>query len=233
MIVILVTSAGALIFFHLELLPEGYLISIILFLLAAHTLQEAVRGEEIRQDIKAFTKAISVPKIELELIKPAELIDRTAKFALKNRGEDWWFNTCANMFRSHELFDALLRPSIENQKTTKVAFIMRPSMKAIWEEYVQPQIETCRGKEKVQTPIWVEIDESISFRMIDLSADQERKEALLTFWGEPFMMEHTTSSHRAHMPRYVLLIKHHSELIHRLKDIFVKHKLQHSVGSPI
>ncbi len=231
-VVILVSSAGAIVLYHLGILPEAFVVSFILFILAAHTVQEVVRGEEIRRDIKAISGAISIPKSEIELIKPSELRQRAAEFALRNKGEEWWFNTCANMFRSKELFDLLLRTSIENQKTTKIAFIMRPSMREIWEREIQPMIDKCRGKEKVQPPIWVEIEEGISFRMIDVDSGKTGKEALLTFWGEPFMMEHASAERKAHMPRYVLHVKHDSELLHRLKDIFINHRLKDTAGLP-
>lgn len=229
-IVILVSSAGAIILYHLGILPEEFVVSFILFILAAHTVQEVVRGEEIRKDVKAVSRAIAIPKSEIDLIKPSELLQRTAEFALRNKGEEWWFNTCASMFRSKELFNSLLRASIENQKTTKITFIMRPSMKEIWEQQVQPMIDECRGKEKVQPPIWTDIEEGISFRMIDVDSGKMGKEALLTFWGEPFMMEHVAEERMAHMPRYVLHVKHDSELLHRLKDIFMKHRLKRAAG---
>jgi hypothetical protein len=43
-------------------------ISILLVLLALHTLQEALRGEEIKEDIKTIAKNIQVSAPEVELI---------------------------------------------------------------------------------------------------------------------------------------------------------------------
>lgn len=223
---ILVASIGAIVLHHLHILPESHVISLILFLLAIHALQEVTRGEEIRGDIKLISQNVAVPDPEIEIIKPADLLLYTEKFALKNLGEDWWFNPCANMFRSDEIFNKLLRPSIENSRTSKILFLMRPEMRETWEREVQPKIERCKGKEKVKPPIWVDIKEGIAFRIIDIGTGKEAREALLTFWGEPFMMEFVEQEERAHMPRYVIHAKNHSELIPRLEEIFTRHRLK-------
>jgi len=223
---ILIASISAIILKHLGMLPEAHVISFILFLLAIHALQEMVKNEEVQKDIKYISQRISAPDPELEIIKPSELLFRTEEFALRNRGEDWWFNPCASMFRSDELFDRLLRSSIENPRTTKIIFIMKPDMRSIWEKEVQPKIDKYNGKEKVKPPVWNDIDEGIAFRMIDTGAEKESKEALLTFWGEPFMMEYETRGKKGQMPRYAIYTRSHSELIPRLKDIFTKHRLK-------
>lgn len=225
-VAILIASMGAIILHHLGILPEAYVISFILFLLAVHTLQEMIRAEEIRRDVKAVSQCVAAPEPEVEIIKPADLLLRTEEFALRNRGEEWWFNACASMFYSQEMFDRLLRSSMENPRTTKIFFVLRPAMKEVWEREVQPKIERCKGKEKVQPLMWGDIEESIAFRMIDVGVEKEAKEALLTFWGEPFMMEHGAADEKAHMPRYVIHVKSHSELLPRLKDIFMKHRLK-------
>lgn len=225
-IAIVLASVGAIVVYHLGILPQAYMISFILFLLAVHTLQDVIRGEEIRTDVKAVSQCVAAPEPEIEIIKPADLLLRTEEFALRNRGEEWWFNACASMFHSQEVFNKLLRSSMENPRTTKIFFVLRPTMKGVWEREVQPKIERCKGKEKVQLLMWSDIEESIAFRMIDVGVEREAKEALLTFWGEPFMIEHGEREEKAHMPRYVIHVKSHSELLPRLKDIFVKHRLK-------
>jgi hypothetical protein len=162
-IIILVASAGAIVLFHLDILPEAYVISFVLFLLAVHTLQEAIRGEEVRRDVKAVSQCVAAPEPEIEIIKPADLLLRTEEFALRNQGEGWWFNACASMFYSQELFNKLLRSSMENPRTIKIFFVLRPAMKDLWEREVQPKIGRCSGREKVQPIIWRDIEESIAF----------------------------------------------------------------------
>lgn len=225
-IAIIAASIGAIVLHHLGIIPETYVISILLFLLALHALQEALRGEEIKEDIKTITRNVLVADPEVELIKPRELLNYTEEFALKNRGEVWWFNACCAMFRSQELFDRLLKTSIESSRTTKIYFVMNKTMKEAWDNDVKPKIEMCRGRDKVQEPVWRDIDESIAFQMIDVGADKEAKEALLGFWGEPFMME--LGSEGQHVPRYLIHVKSRSELISRLQDIFVRCRLKSS-----
>lgn len=225
-IAIIAASAVAIILHHLGIIPETYVISILLMLLALHVLQEALRGEEIKEDIKAIAKNVKVTDSEVELIKPRELLGYTEEFALKNRGDVWWFNTCCTMFRSQELFDRLLRISIESSKTTKIFFVMDLSMKEAWERDILPKIIKCRCYDKVQEPVWCNIDESIAFQMIDVGVEKEAKEALLAFWGEPFMME--LGSEGQHVPRYLIHVKSQSELIPRLQDIFVKCRLKNN-----
>lgn len=231
LIAIVIASLAAIVLHLLGMLPEGFVITFILILLAAHTMQDVIRGEEIRKDVRRLANYVSAPQTEVELIKPQDLLLRTEEFALLNRGDEWWFNVCATMFHSQDLFDKLLRLSIDNPRTTKIVFVLRPAMKGVWEEHVRPKIDRCKGKKKVQPVIWSDIEESISFRMIDVGVGKEAKEALLTFWGEPFMMEHGVGEEKAHMPRYVLHVKSHSELLPRLKDIFAKHRLRKQPGN--
>lgn len=225
-IAIIAASIGAIVLHHLGIIPETYVISILLMLLALHALQEALRGEEIKEDIKTITKNVQVTDPEVELIKPRELLVYSEEFALKNRGEVWWFNACCSMFRSQELFDRLLKTSIDSSRTTKIYFVMNKTMKEAWERDIRPKIEKCHGRDKVQEPVWRTIDESIAFQMIDVGGDREAKEALLAFWGEPFMME--LGSEGQHVPRYLIHVKSQSELISRLQDIFVRCRLKNS-----
>ena len=84
-IAIIAASAGVIVLHHLGIIPETYVISILLTLLALHALQEALRGEEIKEDIKTIAKNVQATDSEVELIKPRELLVYTEEFALKNR----------------------------------------------------------------------------------------------------------------------------------------------------
>ncbi len=221
-VAIVIASVGAIVLHHLGLIPEAYVISILLLLLAIHALQESIRGEEFKEDLKTIRQNVLAAAPETELIKPSELLTYTEEFALKNRGEVWWFNACSNMFSSQRLFNSLLKPSIESAKSAGVIFVLGTSMKDVWDREVWPQIQKCDGRNKVQV-IWCNIDENIAFQMIDVGVDKEAKEALVAFWGEPFMMD--LGKHGEKVPRYLIHVKNQSELIPRLKDIFVRCKL--------
>jgi hypothetical protein len=223
-IAIIIASIGAIILHHLGIIPESYVISLLLLLVALHVLQEALRGEEIKEDIKTIAKNVQVADPEVELIKPRDLLVYTEEFALRNRGEVWWFNACCMMFRSQEMFDKLLKTSIESSKTTRIYFVLNNTMKEAWDKDVKPKIEACRGRDKVQEPVWRDIEENIAFHMIDVGTDKEAKEALLAFWGEPFMM--ALENRGEHVPRYLIHVKSQSELISRFQDIFVRCRLK-------
>jgi hypothetical protein len=223
-IALIIASVGAIVLHHLGLIPETYLISLLLLLLALHALQDSLRGEEFKEDLKIISHNVLVAAPDVELIKPSELFTYTEEFALKNRGEVWWFNACCTMFSSQEVFNGLLKPSIESSRTTRIIFVLRPFMKDIWDREVWPKIQKCDGWNKVQEPIWSDLEENIAFQMIDVGVEKEAKEALLAFWGEPFMME--LGRPGEHVPRYLIHVKGQSELIPRLKDIFVRCKLR-------
>jgi len=77
-----------------------------------------------------------------------------------------------------------------------------------------PKIKQCFGQEKVKEPRWSKLPETVSF----ILADTEPKgspEALLSFWGEPFMARTTGKN----VPRYIFWIQSHSELVSRLSEL--------------
>lgn len=218
-----VASFVAVILESLKVLPGTYVVSLILVLVAVHILDDLVRGEEIHSKVKTISERIITPEPGVELIKPSEMLTHYEEFALKNRGEEWWFNVCASMFYSPDLFNKLLKPSIESSRTTSITFILKDSMREAWDKKVQPQIEKCKGKRKVRPILWRDIEENIAFRMIDISAEKETKEAFLTVWGEPFMFG--PEKEKVQMTRHVLYVRSHSELIPLFKDIFIRYKL--------
>lgn len=226
-VALVVAGILGIVLYHLGIIPSEFLISLILLLLSIHVLQQAVRDEEVHNAIMSiYDRMKDTP--EVELIKPENLFSRGEEFALLNRGEMWWFNTPIG-FRHREIFDKLLKPAIENPKTSKIIFILRPQFKEIWEKDAMPKIMKTNGKDKVLPPVWRDIEEDIAFKMIDLSAEKEEKEAHMTILGEPFIMERERDKDiamRTYHPRYLFYIRTHSELIPRLKELFLKYKLK-------
>jgi hypothetical protein len=118
------------------------------------------------------------------------------------------------MFRPQALFDALLRPAIENPGITAIQFILDESEKERWRDEVMPKVKACTGSEKVRQPIWCTLHESVSFILAETGPDR-RAEVLLSFWGEPFMARTTERD----VPRYLFHVQSHSELITRLGEL--------------
>jgi hypothetical protein len=98
----------------------------------------------------------------------------------------YWFNTPMTVLKSQEVFNRLLKPAIENPNTKKVEFVLDNSLKEFFQAEVQPKIDALKGKEKVRSPIFKDIKETLGFRMIDTDEKEEKKEAQLTFLDEPF-----------------------------------------------
>jgi hypothetical protein len=82
-----------------------------------------------------------------------------------------------------------------------------------WHRDVAPKVLACHGSEKVQEPVWVEMDETVSFILAE--NETGKTEAHLSFWGEPFMSKSTGRS----VPRYVFHVLDHPPLIGHLVDI--------------
>lgn len=71
----------------------------------------------------------------------------------------------------------------------------------------------------MREPIWRDLEEDVSF--IFGGTESEQTNALLSFWGEPFMARTTRD-----VPRYIIFVKEHSELIPQLRDIERQYRLQ-------
>lgn len=153
------------------------------------------------------------------LIGPRNLRAESRRFSETARGEMLWFNICFLMFRTQELFDLMLRPAIENPSVTSIQFIANEAERLLWEEHMLPKIRQCEGAGKVQEPRWRQLQETISFILADVDGE-EQTEALLSFWGEPFMARTTHQQ----VPRYIFRVRSHSELIPRLVELERQHR---------
>lgn len=229
-IAVIAASFLALVLHAAGLLPETYILPLILFLLALHVLHE-LRGE-IKHDEEVAVIHSRIRDIdtkieagEISLVNPGELLQHTREMALKNRGEIWWFNICINMFLSDVVFENVFKPAIENKMTTRIIPVLKDGYRDLWDREVLPKIRGCSGAEKVSEPIWTDIDENIAFIMIDAGAGGQ-KEADISVWGEPFMAEYMSHGGEAKksVPRYLIHVKSSSELIYRLKDIFDRYR---------
>ena len=75
-------------------------------------------------------------------------------------------------------------------------------------------LNTGPGARKVKKPYWCNLEENISFILVE-TGSFGKAEALLSFWGEPFMARMSGTN----VPRYVLYVRESSELIKSLKGI--------------
>jgi len=161
---------------------------------------------------RVATSTLELP--EVVLVGPRHLRTNHEQFLKHMKGDSIWFNVCLSMYRTQALFDALLRPAIENPTVLSIQFILDSRQKDIWRETILPKINACTGHEKVYEPRWCSLEKNISFILADSHAS-EGTEALLSFWGEPFMAE--ASERQA--PRFIFHVQKHSELLPHLVEL--------------
>ena len=215
-------ALAALILHLLGLVDESVLLSIALVLLALLLIRD-LRRESHEERLRASTQraeaalkdigaALRLP--EAILVGPSELLSSSEQFVGRLRGEVVWFNACFLMFRPQYTFDMLLRPIIENPLVTSVRFISRQSEKELWHNELMPKVAVCSGSNKVKEPEWCEVEGTVSF-ILAKTAPDAREEALVSFWGEPFM----SMVPGKQIPRYVFHVQAHSGLVARLREI--------------
>lgn len=151
----------------------------------------------------------------IDLVGPARLRCMTAQFADHAQGEVVWFNACAQMLETKDLLDTVVVPFLANPRVTKLRFILDPREREHWESKVRPALEAHQGRRKIEPPCWAPLDSGISFVIAETDAVAGKAEALVSFWGEPFMAVH----HQKRMPGYILHVRDHSELIGRLREV--------------
>lgn len=154
------------------------------------------------------------------VIGPRDLRRSSTEFARDASGDMVWFNVCLSMFERQPLFDALLRPAIENSSVTGISFVLDERQRARWDRDVWPKVVKCNGFEKVTEPKWSSLKEDVSF-ILAQARSSASPECLLSFWGEPFMARHVGHD----VPRYIFHVTGHSELIERLVELDREHRL--------
>lgn len=205
----------------LQLLPHGVLPTISLVLIALLFIREVRREADIEENrellrgIEAQVRGLQEGlHPDITLIGPHRLREESERFALNSRGEMIWFHVCLSMFRPQSLFDALLKPAIENPHVTSIQFTLDERQKALWATEVMPKVNACNGREKIREPHWAHISENVSFVLSDAASEGDA-DCLLSFWGEPFM----ASSIGPGIPRYIFYVHKHSELVSRFRDL--------------
>lgn len=218
-----VLAAVAAIILHLlHIADEQIIMPIVLALMALlfinfmrhernneRTAEQVVHIQHMMAKIKS---SLAMP--DVVLVGPRQLRAANEQFAHGMRGEAILFNVCLSMYRSQPLFDALLRPIIENSQVTTVQFVLDDSQKPLWEAEILPKINACDSGDKVALPRWCTLQRNISFILADTQPDGAA-EALLSFWGEPFMAQSTERD----IPRYIFHVQAHSELLAPLIEL--------------
>jgi hypothetical protein len=217
----LIAAVVALVLHLLHVADEGLLLAIVLVIMALMLLRDLRREDREERETQAIERTITaisdirtaVTPPDTVLIGPTALREESSRFSQRARGEMVWFNVCLSMFEPQSLFDALLRPAVENPRVTSIRFILDEGEQERWRRIVVPKLADCAGASSVLEPVWAPVDESVSCILAE--TDGGGIEALLSFWGEPFM----TRSPGRDVPRYIFHVQRHSELIGRLREL--------------
>jgi len=210
----------ALILHLLHVTDIDTLLAIAIVLMALLLIRDFRRENQADTQTAALERTIKLLKevkfslhpAEVTLIGPTELSSASLEFAQKSQGEVVFFNVCLRMYKAQQPFNIMLKPFIENPLTTSVRFSLNSSEKERWQSDVLPKVKACVGYLKAADPCWCVIEDNISFVMIETGGG--KFEALVSFWGEPFMALATDKN----VPRYVLHVNSNSDLIARLKE---------------
>jgi hypothetical protein len=212
----------------LHIVEVDVLLTIVLVLLALLLFRDLRREShddhlaEAVQQTKASVQEVqrSLEPPDALLVGPRHLRAESRRFSETARGEMVWFNVCFMMFKRQEVFDLMLRPAIENPLVDSIQFISNEGERELWDSYMLPKIRECAGSDKVSGPRWRQLPETISFILADIEPSG-MTEALLSFWGEPFMSRATGKQ----VPRYIFRVQGHADLVARLVELEREHRM--------
>lgn len=218
----ILAAAAAIILHLLHIVDEHVIMPIVLALLALlfiNFMRHARNNEHTAVQVEQTQKMVSRIKASLSapdavLVGPRQLRTVNEQFAHNMRGDAILFNVCLSMYRTQPLFDILLRPAIENPQVTSIQFVLDESQQDLWQSGILPKIADCDGHGKVHEPHWCALSKNVSFILAD-TPPNGATEALLSFWGEPFMAQSTERN----VPRYIFHIQSHSELLPHLVEM--------------
>lgn len=218
----IVAAVAAIVLDLLHLVDEHVILPIALALMALlfinfmrHTRNNELTAEQVEHTAHAVSRIQSKLKPpEVILVGPRHLRSAKEQFIQHMSGDTVWYNVCLSMYKPQPLFDALLRPALDNPMVTSVQFILDESQRDLWQQVIQAKIAACVGNTKVREPRWHSLSKTVSFILADnqLSGGAE---ALLSFWGEPFMAQTTEQD----VPRFIFHVQRHSELLPHLLEL--------------
>jgi hypothetical protein len=218
----ILAAVVAIVLHLLHIVDEHVILPIVLVLMALlfinfmrHTRNNELTAEQVDRTAHAVRRIQSDLKPpDVILIGPRHLRSTNENFIRQMSGDTIWFNVCLSMYKPQPLFDTLLLPAIDNPMVSSIQFILDESQRDLWEQVIQPRISACAGSAKVREPRWYNLSKTISFILAD-SQLSGGAEALLSFWGEPFMAQTTERD----VPRFIFHVQKNSELLPHLVEL--------------
>lgn len=218
----IVAAVAAIALHLLHVVDEHVILPIVLALMALlfinfmrHTRNNEVTAEQVDHTAHAVSRIQSALKHpDVILVGPRHLRSANEQFIRHMGGDTIWFNVCLSMYKPQALFDSLLRPAVENPMVSSVQFILDESQRDLWQQFIQPKIAACSGNAKVREPRWCSLSKSVSYILAD-SQLSGGTEALLSFWGEPFMAQTTERD----VPRFIFHVQRTAEILPHLVEL--------------
>ncbi|MCW8935779.1 MAG: hypothetical protein OQK98_13715 [Gammaproteobacteria bacterium] len=218
----IVAAVVAIVLHLLHVVDEHVILPIVLALIALlfinfmrHTRNNELTAEQVDLTANAVNRIQSELKpADVILVGPRHLRSVNEKFIRHMSGDTVWYNVCLSMYKPQPLFDSLLRPALDNPMVSSIQFVLDESQKDLWIQYIQPKIAACAGNTKVKEPSWHNLSKTVSFIIADNQLNGAT-EALLSFWGEPFMAQ----SNEKNVPRFIFHVQRNSELLPHLMEL--------------
>lgn len=218
----IIAAVTAIILHLLHVVDEQVILPIVLALLGLlfiNFMRHARNNELTAEQVERTATVVdtihgSLKQPDVLLVGPRSLRTTNEHFIRNMSGEVIWYNVCLSMYRPQPLFDALLKPALDNSMVTSIQFVLDKSQRNLWDEDIFPKIAASPGHGKVREPRWCHLSKTVSFILGD-NHQSGGTEALLSFWGEPFMAQSTERD----VPRYIFHIQKNSELLPHLVDL--------------
>ncbi len=218
----IVAAVVAIVLHFTHVVDEQVILPIVLALLALlflnfmrHARSNELTAEQVERTahvVSGIQSALKLP--EVILVGPRHLRAMNLQFLRQMTGDTIWFNVCLSMYRTPPLFEALLQPALDNPMVTSIQFVLDESQKELWQQIVLPMIAACEGGAKVREPRWHRLSRTVSFIIAD-NQSSGGAEALLSFWGEPFMAQTTGRD----VPRFIFHVQKNAELLTHLVEL--------------
>lgn len=218
----IVAAVAAIVLHLLHFVDEQVILPIVLALIALlfinfmrHTRNNELTAEQVERTARAVNRIQSALKHpDVILVGPRHLRSANEQFIKHMSGDTIWFNVCLSMYRTQPLFDSLLRPAVDNPMVSSIQFVLDEGQKDLWQQFIQPKIAACSGSAKVREPRWRNLSKTVSYVLAD-SQLSGGTEALLSFWGEPFMAQTTERD----VPRFIFHVQRNAEILPHLVEL--------------
>lgn len=218
----IIAAIVAIVLHFLHIAQTELLLPILLALIGLlfiNFLRHAKNNEVTAETVDKIHKQIdtvqsSLKGSDIELIGPRKLRSEHERFLMEIGGDVIFFNICLKMYSSEAMFNTLLRPLFDNPRVSSVSFILDIKQQNDWQHTIVSRLSGHPRLNILRTPKWSNLEASLSFIMAEQSQSQG-VEALLSFWGEPFMSRQTGTD----TPRYIFWLKKYNELLPHLESL--------------